>query len=97
MEFEPPYIYKGEQKMILSKGLVNANAVPLTSADGKTFCIERIAGPDQRRLCELGFIEGARIEVVNRARPDMLVVKVGGARMALARGIADSVWVQSAS
>lgn len=80
--------------MILSKGMVDSNAVPLTSANGKNFSVQKIAGPDQRRLCELGFVEGAKIEVVNRTRPDMLVVKVGGARLALARGIADSVWVK---
>lgn len=80
--------------MILSKGMADVNAVPLTCADGKCFSVQKIAGPEQRRLCELGFVEGARIDVVNRARPDMLVVKVGGARLALARGIADSIYVK---
>lgn len=80
--------------MILSKGMADTNAVPLTATSGKNFSVQRIAGPEQRRLCELGFVEGAQIEVVNRTRPDMLVVKVGGARLAMARGVADSVWVK---
>lgn len=81
--------------MILAKGMVDANAAPLTSTTGNsTFAIQKIAGPDQRRLCELGFVEGSKIEVINRARPDMMVVRVGGARIALARGIADSIWVK---
>lgn len=81
--------------MILSTcAIPETNLVPLTSSTADVLTVQKIAGPEQRRLCELGFIEGARLEVVNRARRDMMVVKVGGARLALSRGIADSVWVK---
>lgn len=79
--------------MILSTTLNTANLVPLTSTSSDTVTVRKISGPEQRRLCELGFIEGAKLEVINRARRDMIVVKVGGARLALSRGVADSVWV----
>lgn len=80
--------------MIMSTTLNDATLIPLTSSTANTVTVQKIAGPEQRRLCELGFIEGAKIDVVNRTCRDMIVVKIGGARLALSRGIADSVWVK---
>ena len=81
--------------MILAKGMPEAVPVPLAKAPAKAhYLIDRVGGPDQRRLCELGFVEGAEVSIINRASGDMLVVKVGGSRLALARGMADNVWVK---
>lgn len=81
--------------MILAKGTSGISAVPLANAPKRnTYCIDRVSGPEQRRLCELGLVEGQEISVVNRSRNNMMVVKVGGCRLALARGMADHVWVK---
>ncbi len=81
--------------MIMAKGMGGVAAQPLAVAPERdSYCIERVSGPEQRRLCELGLVEGAEISVLNRARHGMLVVKVGGCRLALARGMADYVWVK---
>lgn len=81
--------------MIMAKGADSIAPVALSQAPAKSvYFVERVGGPDQRRLCELGLVEGAEVMVVNRASADMLVVKVGGSRLALARGMADNVWVK---
>ncbi len=81
--------------MILAKGMGNTLAQPLAIApERESYYIDRVSGPEQRRLCELGLVEGAEISVVNRSRQGMLVVKVGGCRLALARGMADYVYVK---
>ncbi len=84
--------------MVLSKDSVRRSAVPpvpLASAPQRaSYCLDRVSGPEQRRLCEMGLVEGARIHVVNRASRDMLVIRVGDCRLALARGMADCVWVR---
>lgn len=83
--------------MVLAKtvSVSDFESVTLASAPRRpSYCVDRVSGPAQRRLCEMGLIEGAAIEVVNRARRDMMVVKVGGSRLALARGMADYVWVR---
>ncbi len=81
--------------MILAKGIGNVLAQPLAIApERESYFIDRVSGPEQRRLCELGLVEGAEISVVNRSRQGMLVVKVGGCRLALARGMADYVYVK---
>lgn len=81
--------------MILAKGTAGIASMPLAAAPERTqYLVDRVSGPDQHRLCEMGLVEGARISVVNRSREGMLVVKVGGSRLALARGMADSVWVK---
>lgn len=80
--------------MILAKGSSPSAPVTLTNAPAQpVYMVDRVEGPEQRRLCEMGFVEGARVSVVNRA-PGMLVVKVGDSRLALARGMADNVWVK---
>lgn len=81
--------------MILAKGTGGMSPTPLATAPMRSsYLIERVSGPDQRRLSEMGFVEGAEIQVVNRGSRDMIVVKVGGSRLALARGMADCVWVK---
>ena len=52
--------------------------------------------PVERRLLELGFVSGERVEVVTEARPgrDPFVVRVGGTTLALRRREAETVWVE---
>lgn len=52
----------------------------------------------ERRLLELGFISGERVEVVAEARPgrDPFVVRVGGTQLALRRREAETIWVELA-
>lgn len=81
--------------MIMAKGAMDVASVPLATAPIKgAYRVDRVIGPDQRRLCEMGLVEGAEVSVVNRSRHDMMVVKVGGCRLALARGMADNVLVR---
>jgi Fe2+ transport system protein FeoA len=81
--------------MILAKGASDIAPVSLAGAPVRpAYMIDHVAGPEQRRLCEMGFVEGATVSVVNRAREGMLVVKLGGSRLALARGMADCVFVK---
>ncbi len=81
--------------MILAKGTENAVARPLAQASERdSFMVDRVSGSEQRRLCELGLIEGAKLQVLNRSRGGMLVIKVGGSRLGMASGMADCVWVK---
>lgn len=81
--------------MILAKGSGGIAPIPLAEAEPRpNYLVDRVSGPEQRRLSEMGLVEGASIAVVNRASNGMLVVKVGGSRLALARGMADHVWVK---
>lgn len=81
--------------MIMAKGAGGLAAQPLTSAPERgSYLVDRVGGPEQRRLCELGLVEGAEVSVVNRCANGMFVVKVGGSRLALARGMAEHVWVR---
>jgi ferrous iron transport protein A len=52
--------------------------------------------PLERRLLELGFVSGERIEVLAEARPgrDPFVVRIGYTTLALRRREAESVWVE---
>jgi ferrous iron transport protein A len=49
----------------------------------------------ERRLLELGFVSGERVEVVTEARPgrDPFVVRLGATTLALRRRDVESVWV----
>ncbi len=83
--------------MVLASSSVRSRAVPVSLASvpqAGSYLLDRVSGPEQRRLSEMGLVEGARIHVVNRASRDMLVIRVGGSRLALARGMADCVWVK---
>ena len=52
--------------------------------------------PTERRLVELGFVTGERIEVLAQARPggDPFVVRVGTTTFALRRREVETVWVE---
>ena len=52
--------------------------------------------PVERRLVELGFVSGERIEVLAQARPggDPFVVRVGNTTFALRRREVETVWVE---
>jgi Fe2+ transport system protein FeoA len=85
--------------MVIAKNFTGdvsgADSVTLASApERSSYLLDRVSGPEQRRLSEMGLVEGAQIHVVNRGRRDMLVIRVGGSRLALARGMADCVWVR---
>ena len=83
--------------MILNRGhnptapLSLAQAVP-----GGSYYVESVSGPEQQRLrlCELGIVTGAPVSVVTCSREGMLVIKVGGSRMALSPGMTEHVFVQ---
>lgn len=83
--------------MILAKGAGGMSAVPLTAAsDQALYRIERVSGSEsnRKRLNEMGLVSGAEVSVVNRANGGMVVVKLGGCRLALDRAMASSVWVK---
>ncbi len=52
----------------------------------------------ERRLMELGFVTGERIEILTEARPgrDPFVVRVGTTTFALRRQEVETVWVELA-
>jgi ferrous iron transport protein A len=52
--------------------------------------------PLDRRLLELGFCSGERIEIIAEARPgrDPFVVRVGYTTLALRRREAENIWVE---
>jgi ferrous iron transport protein A len=52
--------------------------------------------PTERRLMELGFISGERVEVLAQAMPggDPFVVRVGTTTFALRRREVETVWVE---
>lgn len=81
--------------MILAKGTVAAISQPLAQAPAKSsYVVDRVVGCDQRRLSEMGLVEGAEVSVINRSRGGMMVVKVGGCRLGLAKATADCVMVK---
>ena len=82
--------------MITAKGTVGSIAAqPLAkAAERDSYVVDRIVGPERRRLCEMGLVEGAVVSVLNRPQSDMMVIKVGGSRLALARGMGDRVLVK---
>ena len=49
----------------------------------------------ERRLLELGFVSGERLEVLTEARPgrDPFIVRIGATTLALRRRDVESVWV----
>ncbi len=56
---------------------------------------DRALTPLERRLLELGFVSGERLEVIAEARPgrDPFVVRLGATSLALRRREVESVWV----
>jgi ferrous iron transport protein A len=72
---------------------------------GSLAMVARVGSPGQlpsaleRRLLELGFIAGERVEVLAEARPgrDPFVVRVGSLTLALRRREAEGIWVTAAA
>ena len=50
--------------------------------------------PELRRLKQIGLIPGMRVEVSSCPSDGMMVLKVGGGRLALSRGAIGNVWVR---
>jgi ferrous iron transport protein A len=52
--------------------------------------------PIERRLLELGFFHGEKLEILAEARPgrDPFVVRVGDTTLALRRREAETIWVE---
>lgn len=77
--------------------LLSLSALPV----GSTAQVVRVGGRGdtlstlERRLLELGFIHGERLEVLSEARPgrDPFVVRIGSTTLALRRREAETVWV----
>lgn len=80
--------------MILNKGAGQEQAVPLSDARAGKYLVEAVTGPEQRRLSELGIVSGAPMTVLSCSGRNMLVVKIGGSRLALSRGSTDSILVR---
>lgn len=84
--------------MILNKGVEVEAPVTLSKVNAAgRYRIEDVSGNerDRHRLHEMGFVAGAPLEVVSCYSADMLVVKLGGCRMALSRGTTENVRVRS--
>ena len=74
---------------VLSPG-ATASVVGVGSSADASF------SPIERRLIELGFVEGEHIEIIAQAMPggDPFVVRVGTSTFALRRREVESVWVE---
>ena len=86
---------------VIAPGLVSLSALP-----PRTTAIVRSVGLRggeasalERRLIELGFVRGERVEVLAQARPggDPFVLRVGDTTFALRRREVSTVWVDVAS
>ncbi len=55
-----------------------------------------VVTPLERRLIELGFVNGERVEILAEARPgrDPFVVRVGQTTLALRRREVQAVWIE---
>jgi ferrous iron transport protein A len=80
-----------------SAGPVRLSDLPV----GSVMTVLSVGSPGQplsaleRRLLELGFVSGERVEIVAEARPgrDPFIVRVGSLALALRRREADGIWV----
>ena len=82
----------------LEPGFVSLAALP-PGTTARVVGVGSIASPLsalERRLLELGFVNGEQIEILAEARPgrDPFVVRVGNTTLALRRREAQSVWVE---
>ena len=50
--------------------------------------------PELRRLNQIGLIPGMRVEAASCPSDGMMVLKIGGGRLALSRGAIGNVWVR---
>jgi ferrous iron transport protein A len=82
----------------LNPGYVSLSAL----APGSSGLVVGVGTPNvsmsalERRLLELGFINGEQFEILAEARPghDPFVVRVGNTTLALRRREAESIWVE---
>ncbi len=84
--------------MILNKGGANWSAVNLSEiSETGSYMVESVDGPEQQRLRlhELGIVAGMPVSVLTCSGDGMLVVRIGGGRMALSRGSAQCIRVRS--
>lgn len=90
--------------MILNRGADPIKPVSLAEvAASGSYLVENISGPEPQRLRlrlrlnEMGIIAGARLSVIASSNQGMLVIKVGGSRMALSRGNTEHIWVRGSA
>lgn len=96
-DFEPSYPAGDGQEAPLAqgrpgfRGVVTSIDVPQATGAG-----ELPAAEMERRLLEMGFVEGARIEVLHEGLfgGDPIAVKLDDMRVALRRRDAEDVWVR---
>ena len=81
--------------MIFAKGMETREIALAAAPEECRLRVERISTPPSLslRLVEMGVTPGAELSVVRRGY-GMVVVRVGGARLALARDVADRVMVK---
>ena len=73
-----------------------AVALPLPLADrGRVWRVSAVVGGEssRRRLAELGFVADTPVEVLQSNDRDMVVVRLGESRLAMASGMANQVRV----
>lgn len=81
--------------MVFSREAKGSPAMPLLKVGGgRSCCVASVNGPDRRRLCEMGLVEGAEISVLKRTSPGSVILKVGDCRLALSRGMDRCVLVR---
>jgi Fe2+ transport system protein FeoA len=81
--------------MPLSKEENRSSAMSLSKIGGGRSCqVAGVSGPDRRRLCEMGLVEGAEIDILKRTSPGSVILKVGDCRLALSRGMDRCVQVR---
>jgi ferrous iron transport protein A len=80
-------LHKGARGVVFAVGSAGLAGTPIGDVAGSTVA---------RRLLELGFIPGERIEVIEEIRPgsDPIAVRIGASMFALRRREAQAVLVQ---
>jgi ferrous iron transport protein A len=75
---------------------VGRSGTPAATAPAAEAPPSNALSPLERRLLELGFVNGEQFEIVAEARPgrDPFVVRIGTTTFALRRREAESVWVE---
>jgi ferrous iron transport protein A len=80
----------GSGRVAAQREVRSGAQLPLSMVnEGETACVARVRGKQELRqhLAEMGFVQGASVQVVSRVSGDV-VVKVKGATFALNRDIA---------
>jgi len=80
-------LHKGERGVVTAVGLNSAAGVAIGDVVGATIA---------RRLLEVGFVPGERVEVIEEIRPggDPIAVRIGSSMFALRRREAQAVLVR---